>query len=118
MRDFAPADLYETGLKERAAIVERAFGSFDPHNLAWQEREQKDLLSNRNYIYGEVIFCSFYPLLRLVKPKQGEVFYDLGCGTGLPSAIASIMFPELAASEGAEFLESIVISGQNAIRTI
>ena len=42
-----------------------------------------------------------------MNPQPDEVFYDLGCGTGLPSAIAAIMFPELRAAEGAEYLEVI-----------
>lgn len=86
--------------------------------MAWKGKERKELLGDRNFTYGEVRFYSFYPLLRLLQPKQGDVFYDLGCGTGLPSAIASIMFPELASSEGAELLDELVISGQDAIRSI
>lgn len=86
--------------------------------MAWKEKENKDLLGDRNYTYGEVRFYSFYPLLRLVKPQAGEVFYDLGCGTGLPSATAAIMFPELASASGGDLLESLVTSGQEAIREI
>jgi len=56
--------------------------------------------------------------LRLVEPKQDEVFFDLGCGTGLPSAVAAVMFPELAASEGAEFLEQLVRIGTDACSEI
>ena len=43
----------------------------------------------------------------MTDPQPGEVFYDLGCGTGLPSTIAAIMFPQLASSEGAEDIEII-----------
>lgn len=113
--DFAPEDIYDARVRERASIVERAFDVFDSMDTALREKDSKDLLGVRNFTYGEVCFYSFYPLLRLVKPQPGEVFYDLGCGTGLPSAIAAIMFPELAASNGAEFLETLVGKGQEAI---
>lgn len=75
--------------------------------MSWVERESKDILGDRNFTYGEVKFHSFYPLLKLTRPQPGEVFYDLGCGTGLPSAIAAIMFPELGSCDGAEYLEVI-----------
>ena len=51
----------------------------------------------------------------MMDPQPGEVFYDLGCGTGLPSAVAAIMFPQLARSEGVEYLEVISEMGQQAI---
>jgi len=54
----------------------------------------------------------------MAKPLPGEIFYDLGCGTGLPSAIAAIMFPELASSGGVEYLEVITEMGARAIEKI
>ena len=32
--------------------------------------------------YGEIVFAPFYRLLQMALPSPGEVFYDLGCGTG------------------------------------
>ena len=116
--DFAPADVIDANISERFSIVERAFDSFDSINTAWEEKERRNLLGDRNFTYGEARVYSFYPLLRLVKPRAGEVFYDLGCGTGLPSAVAGIMFPELAACNGGEYLETLVDKGQEAIRHI
>ena len=54
--------------------------------------------------YGEVFFQSFIPLLSYAKPKPGEIFYDLGCGTGKAQMIASIAFPDLKACKGIEYL--------------
>lgn len=45
------------------------------------------------FTYGEVLFHYFIPLLELVKPKKGEIFWDLGCGGGRPVAIAALYFP-------------------------
>lgn len=67
--------------------------AIDAINSAWMERDDKNLLGNRDFTYGEARFYSFYPLLMLTRPKPGEVFVDLGSGTGLPSAVAAIMFP-------------------------
>ena len=115
VRDFAPRDVYPEDVKLRSDIINAAYVKIDVINTSWAERESKDLLGNRDYTYGEVRFHSLYPLLQLADPQPGEVFFDLGCGTGLPSAIAAIMFPELASSEGAEYIEIIAELGGKAV---
>ena len=45
------------------------------------------------FTYGEVIFPTFVPLFALAKPKEGEVFWDLGCGAGRAMVIAGLCFP-------------------------
>lgn len=47
----------------------------------------------RAHVYGEVLLDSFIQILSVVKPKEGEVFYDLGSGTGRPLILASLFFP-------------------------
>jgi precorrin-6B methylase 2 len=42
-----------------------------------------------------------------VKPKAGEIFWDLGCGAGKPMTIASLCFPELKGVFGVEILEGL-----------
>ena len=118
VRDFSPIDIYPTEVRKRAQIIKDAFSRIDVINVSWVERERKDILGDRNFTYGEVKFHSFFPLLQLVDPQPGEVFYDLGCGTGLPSAIAAIMFPGLAESSGAEYLEVITQMGSQAIEVV
>ena len=36
----------------------------------------------RSFTYGEVTFASFLPMIYQVRPQPGEIFYDLGCGSG------------------------------------
>ena len=110
--DFAPRDVFNADLRQRLDIISKAFYSIDVINESYEYRDKMDLMGNRNFTYGEARFHSFYPLLSMVKPKTGEVFFDLGCGTGLPSAIAAIMFPQLARSEGVEYFEIITSLGQ------
>ncbi len=53
--------------------------------------------------YGEVLFFPFYRLLdEIVKPRPGEVFADLGSGTGRAVFVAALCFPRLAACKGYE----------------
>lgn len=57
------------------------------------ERSQMDLESEEGLIYGEVLFDHFVPTLGFVKPLDGEVFWDLGCGAGRPLITAALAFP-------------------------
>ena len=61
--------------------------------LSRNERLKKDLYNVDDYTLGEVLFADFIPVLDYVKPQPGEVFYDLGCATGLPLFIASLFYP-------------------------
>ena len=51
-------------------------------------------------------------MLEFVKPKPGEIFYDLGCGSGQPLLIASLAFPKLKACRGIELLDDLAALGQ------
>jgi hypothetical protein len=58
---------------------------------------------NKEFIYGEIDFLSFYLLLEKVKPQVNEVFYDLGSGTGKAVMTAGLFF-DLSKSCGIELL--------------
>ena len=66
------------------------------------EKERNELGNKQEHTYGEACFQSFVPLLEYASPKAGEVFYDLGCGSGKPMLIASVAFPELKVCKGIE----------------
>ena len=51
-------------------------------------------------------------MLDFAKPKPGEVFYDMGCGSGQPLMIASLAYPKLARCVGIELLVDLARLGQ------
>ncbi|CAM9131602.1 unnamed protein product [Ectocarpus fasciculatus] len=63
-------------------------------SLSKAERRRKGLMDDRALIYGEVDFASFATILReigaLTESKTGEVFYDLGSGTGKALYVARL----------------------------
>lgn len=65
-----------------------------------------------SFTYGEVVFEHFVAVLDYVKPKEGEVFWDLGCGAGRPLVAASLAFANLKACKGLELLEQLTLLGQ------
>lgn len=56
------------------------------------------------FTYGECEYLYLLPLLNFIKPKSGESFYDLGCGTAKPIALAALEFPALKSCVGIELL--------------
>ena len=72
-------------------------------------------LSGQEYTYGEIVFDHFVAVLDYIKPQDGEVFWDLGCGTGRPMVAAALAYPRLAACKGVELLEQLVELADEAI---
>ncbi len=64
--------------------VSALFADLDGHEIAKQGkqelRDQGIFLSSLTY--GEVNLEAFAAILRIVAPKEGEIFYDIGSGTG------------------------------------
>ncbi len=52
----------------------------------------KVLHQNKGHTYGEIVPESFQRMVGFVQPKKGEVFYDLGSGTGKAVILASMLF--------------------------
>jgi SAM-dependent methyltransferase len=60
-------------------------------------------IRNKEFIYGEIDFLSFFCILNKTEPKDGEIFYDLGAGTG-KAVFCSALFFNLSKSKGIELL--------------
>jgi hypothetical protein len=83
------------------------FDGTDGHDLSNKARTEMDMHWKTELIYGEIRYLYFVPVLEFVKPKPGEVFWDLGCGAAKPQALASLNFPFLKACKGIEFLKRL-----------
>jgi 16S rRNA G527 N7-methylase RsmG len=59
------------------------------------------------FTYGEAVLLHFVCALEYVGMKAGEVFWDIGCGTGVPNMAAAIFFPDIKASKGVELLDDL-----------
>ena len=61
------------------------------------------LIQNKEFIYGEIDFLSFYTILERTFPSTKDVFYDLGSGSG-KAVLSAILFFNVNKSIGIELL--------------
>ncbi len=61
---------------------------------------------DKAFTYGEVLSDSFCQILSVVKPAPGEIFYDLGSGTGRAVFLAYLLY-SFQKSVGVEILKEL-----------
>lgn len=86
-------------------IFNQLYGDVNGYLISSQAR-QKLSYYDKAHTYGEVRPDTFYNILSQVKPQPGEIFYDLGCGTGKPVILASFLF-DFSKCVGIEILKDI-----------
>jgi hypothetical protein len=81
-----------------------------PTDTAKQSIKQNPYFNaNHSFTYGDIEFSSFANILQRCNPKKGDVFVDLGHGTGRALVTASIMYSTvLSKIHGIELLIELV----------
>jgi SAM-dependent methyltransferase len=70
---------------------------------------------NKEFIYGEIEVLPFFTLLEKTQPTPGEIFYDLGSGSGKAVFTAGLYF-DLAKSCGIELLAPLYTLANNRVK--
>ena len=95
-----PADLQEAYRAWHQAVTETEIVS---STLVLAGRRALGRETDHELTYGEVLFRPFYRLLEeVVQPRPGEVFVDLGSGTGRAVFVAALCWPGLSCCKGYE----------------
>ena len=93
-------------LAELAVQLERIFEDVQGYQLSHADRRQMGV-DDRSFVYGEIAEKPFLEALGRARPKKGEVFYDLGSGTGRAVLAAAAAYP-FSRAIGIEWLGSLV----------
>lgn len=95
LSEFNTEELLQGPIKVRYDIYNQVYTEFNPSSESQLERSQLDpiMQDKTEFTYGEVIYEHYLPMLKLVEPKEGEIFWDVGCGGAKPVAIAALNFP-------------------------
>ena len=73
-------------------LFEQLYSGFSGYDIARSEKERTGL-KEAGTTYGEVVPAAFIDVLREAEPRAGEVFFDLGSGTGKATLLAALAFP-------------------------
>lgn len=73
------------------SVLEELYSNVDGMDIS---RKGRDVLKNESssLTYGELIFKEFASLLASTQPQPGEIFYDLGSGTGKAVLCAAFLY--------------------------
>lgn len=92
-------------LEKVKEIFNKLYSSVDGRSLSLRGREEMELKS-KSYVYGEVVPDSFYEYIKELNPEPGQVFYDLGSGTGKAVILAYLLF-EFKKCIGIELVDTL-----------
>jgi SAM-dependent methyltransferase len=73
-------------------IFDELYGKIPGFEIAKAEKQRLGREEDST-TYGEVVPGPFQELMSAVSPKEGEVFIDLGSGTGKAAFLAAMLFP-------------------------
>lgn len=95
----------ERHINQRRALFTQLYSGINAFKVSRACREEKKIADDA-FIYGEVMFTPFAELLHLVKPRSGEIVYDLGCGGGKTVFTFALLYEGIEV-HGIELLEPL-----------
>ena len=89
-------------IEKKAHILEELYKKVHAKSSSLRYR-LLHLIQDKEFIYGEIDFLSFYTILERTSPSNQDVFYDLGSGSG-KAALSAALFFNVNKSVGVELL--------------
>ena len=117
IREITYTDLLPAQFQSIIPILEYQYFDISGKDLSYQERVDKHLTGTSEFIYGEINFEHFAALIDSLKPRAGEIFWDLGSGVGKCIATVGCMYPELEVW-GVEKLNSLYKASKEVIQNL
>jgi precorrin-6B methylase 2 len=92
-------------IKKMEGVVKQLYNNSEAYVLSRKACKKLGVKGN-DFVYGEIEFLSFCAILQRVNPKQSDVFYDLGCGSGKAVLTAALCF-KFSKAVGVELLPEL-----------
>lgn len=95
-------------------IFDRLYADIPAYDIAQSEKKRLGK-QDASTTYGEILPQAFHEVLSAVTPREGEVFFDLGSGTGKATLLAALTFP-FSRSVGIELLPGLGDAARQVLR--
>lgn len=92
-------------LKKTEELLNKLYRRVNSSRISKKELKRLSI-KNDDFVYGEIDFLSFCTILERCQPKSGEIFYDLGSGSGKAVFSAALYF-NLSRAYGIELLHDL-----------
>lgn len=92
-------------LERAKKIYDDLFSDVKGRDLSLKWREEREIKS-KSFVYGEVVPDGFYQMMSEADVRPGQVFYDLGSGTGKAIILAHLLF-DFPQAIGIELVDSL-----------
>jgi SAM-dependent methyltransferase len=73
-------------------LFDQLYSKLSGYDIARSEKERLGR-QDESTTYGEVVPSAFFEVMKAVNPREGEVFVDLGSGTGKATMLAAFAYP-------------------------
>ena len=90
------------------------YDDVSPMSISINCRKKLGVYGDRSLVYGESHLPSLYEIFYEINPRPGEIFYDLGSGSGRLVLYAALSFP-FAKAVGIELLDDLVSVAQTKL---
>jgi SAM-dependent methyltransferase len=100
--------------KDITPFLYALYDDVSPMSISISCRKKLGIYEDRSFVYGESHLPSLYEIFNEIKPQPGEIFYDLGSGSGRLVLYAALSFP-FAKSIGIELLDGLVNVAQTKL---
>jgi hypothetical protein len=106
-KELLEMSLLDPLAEEKYSLFRSLFENVEGSSVSQGERKRLGVSGKSEFTYGEVEFVHMIPVFELCEVQAGQVFWDLGCGAGKCLVAAAMLYPQLAASKGVEFLDRL-----------
>ena len=79
--------------KESQVMFNSVFESYNGYELSLESRKLLSKQKDASLTYGEVSYEGLHAILRIIDPKEGFEFLDLGSGLGKALFLVSVLYP-------------------------
>jgi precorrin-6B methylase 2 len=115
--EILESELIPSSVTSKYNIFNSIFCNVQSNEISQKNRKSLQLSYDCEFTYGEIDFMSFGKLLDYCFITPGQVFWDLGCGTGKALVCAKIFFPSLVV-KGVEYLPELYKAALNATQQL